>query len=285
MIALAVSEGGDPVGIVYEKRNQIAYITFSNPDKANILDRATSDEISEAWIDVWEDRDIRCAIITGEGDRHFCGGHNLAPNPEVSVDDRAFLRAQKMYWPLAGTVNGAKTGLDGRMGDHYPRVWKPVIAAVNGYCLGFALTLVAACDFVIASDQAQFGFPEVTLGIPTIQGAIRMPKRVGWQNAMELLLLGERVDADRAKEMGLVWKVVPHDELMAEAKTLAERLLKPAPLAIRATKEVASRGQEVPFMEAIRFGETMRRVAGATEDATEGRTARAEGREPDWQAR
>jgi len=164
-------------------------------------------------------------------------------------------------------------------------IWKPIIAAVNGYCLGFALTLVAACDFVIASERAEFGFPEVQIGVPTIQGAVRMPKRVGWQNAMELLLLGDRVSAERAKEMGLVWKVVPHDDLMNEARALAERLLKPAPLAIRATKEVAARGQELPFVQAVRFGETMRRVAGATQDAQEGRAAFREKRRPNWQGR
>ncbi|MEX2238401.1 MAG: enoyl-CoA hydratase-related protein, partial [Dehalococcoidia bacterium] len=164
-------------------------------------------------------------------------------------------------------------------------VFKPVIAAVNGHCLGFGLTLVAACDFVIASERAEFGFPEVRIGVPTIQGAIRMPKRVGWQNAMELLLIGERVDAARAKEMGLVWKVVAHDDLMAEARHLAERLLLSAPLAVRATKEVAARGQELPFVNAVRFGETMRRVAGATDDAREGPTAYREKRPPSWQAR
>jgi enoyl-CoA hydratase/carnithine racemase len=173
------------------------------------------------------------------------------------------------------SANSLESGLE---------IWKPVIAAVNGYCLGFALTLVAACDFVIASERAEFGFPEVQIGVPTIQGAVRMPKRVGWQNAMELLLLGDRVGAERAKEMGLVWKVVGHDDLMAEARALADRLCKPAPLAIRATKEVAHRGQELSFVEAIRFGETMRRVAGSTDDAKMGPEAYREKRQADWQA-
>ena len=164
-------------------------------------------------------------------------------------------------------------------------IWKPVIAAVNGYCLGFACTLVAACDFVIASERAEFGFPEVRIGVPTIQGAVRMPQKVGWQNAMELLLIGERVNAARAKEMGLVGKVVPHEDLMAEAKALAARLCQSAPLAVRATKEVAWRGQQMPFVEAIRFGETMRRVAGATDDAKEGMAAAREKRTPEWKAR
>lgn len=111
-----------------------------------------------------------------------------------------------------------------------------------------------------------------------------MPRKVGWQNAMELLLIGERVNAARAKEMGLVGKVVPHEDLMREANALAARLCLSAPLAVRATKEVAKRGQEMPFVEAIRFGETMRRVAGATEDAKEGMAAAREKRAPVWKA-
>ena len=127
------------MAIDYEKRDGVAYITLNNPAKANILDKATSDAISQAWIDLWEDRDIRCAILTGAGDRHFCGGHNLAPRPDLTPDDREYLRTQRIYWPLAGTVHGQKTGVDGRMGDHYPRVWKPVIAAVNGWAAGAGL--------------------------------------------------------------------------------------------------------------------------------------------------
>src|SRR6267378_12675 len=108
------------MAIDYEKRDGVAYITLNNPEKANILDKPTSDAISAAWIDLWEDRDIRCAILTGAGDRHFCGGHNLAPRPNITDEEREYLRTQRIYWPLAGTVNGQKTGVDGRMGDQYP---------------------------------------------------------------------------------------------------------------------------------------------------------------------
>jgi enoyl-CoA hydratase/carnithine racemase len=102
---------------------------------------------------------------------------------------------------------------------------------------------------------------------------------------MELLLIGERVDAETAREMGLVRRVVPHEKLMQEARTLADRLCRSAPLAVRATKEVARRGLQLPFVDAIRFGETLRRVAGATEDAREGISAVHEGRTPQWKAR
>jgi enoyl-CoA hydratase/carnithine racemase len=160
-----------------------------------------------------------------------------------------------------------------------------VIAAVNGYCLGYGLTLVTWCDFVIASDRAQFGFPEARIGVPTIVGAIRLPQRINWQYAMELLLTGERIDAARAKEIGLAGWVVPHEELMTEARALADRLLAGAPIAQRAIKEMAMRGQQLPVLEAIRFGETMRKVAAATEDAAEGIRAAAERRPPEWHGR
>ena len=121
--------------------------------------------------------------------------------------------------------------------------------------------------------------------MPTIVGALRLPDRIGWSNAMELLLTGERIDASRAQEIGLVWKVVLPDELMAEARQLADRLLQAAPLAARATKEVAARGRYLPWAEAVRFGETMRRVAANTEDAAEGMTAGRERRPPNWKGR
>ena len=146
-------------------------------------------------------------------------------------------------------------------------------------------TLVTWCDFVIASERAEFGFPEVRLGVPTIVGAIRLPQRLQWHDAMELLLTGERIDAARAKAIGLVGSVVAHDDLMNEARLLADRLLQGAPLAQRAIKEVAVRSRQLPMLEAIRFGETMRKVAGSTEDAAEGGRAAAEGRSPEWRAR
>ena len=121
--------------------------------------------------------------------------------------------------------------------------------------------------------------------MPTIVGAIRLPAKIGWQPAMELLLTGERIDAARAKEIGLAGWVVPHDSLMDEARALAARLTRAAPLAQRATKEVAVRTQHMSTVEAIRFGETMRKVAGATDDAAEGMRAAAERRAPVWRGR
>ena len=138
---------------------------------------------------------------------------------------------------------------------------------------------------MIASERATFAYPEVAIGVPTIVGAIRLPERIGWSNAMELLLTGQPVDAERAAEVGLVWRVTGHDDLQAEARAWAETLTGAAPLAQRATKEVAWRSKEMGWIESVRFGETLRKVAGSTADAAEGRRAWAEKRRPRWQGR
>ena len=164
-------------------------------------------------------------------------------------------------------------------------MFKPTIAAVNGACIGYGLTGVLACDFVIASDRAFFSYPEVRIGQPTIVGAIRLPRRIAWADAMELLLTGERVDAARAEAMRLVWKMVEHDQLLVAANDLARRLCQSAPLAVRATKEVAVRTRSMPWIDAVRFGETMRKVANQTEDAAEARQAAADGRPAEWRGR
>jgi enoyl-CoA hydratase/carnithine racemase len=250
--------------VLYERDGHVATITYNRPEAMNALNQELRDDLDASWVRFRDDDEAWVAIVTGAG-RAFCAGHDLKGGavPKGTT-----------HWETP-SLTSLENGIE---------VWKPVIAAVNGYALGFGLTMVAACDFVLASEQAEFGFPEVRLGVPTIQGAVRMPGRVGWQNAMELLLLGERISARRAQEMGLVWKVVAHDTLLDEARALAERLCLSAPLAVRATKEVAWRGQELPWVDAIRFGETVRRVAQATDDAREGMTAAREKRSPLWRS-
>ncbi|MCK9518920.1 MAG: enoyl-CoA hydratase/isomerase family protein [Dehalococcoidia bacterium] len=254
-----------PGTVLYAREGHIATITYNRPEALNAINAELRAGLDAAWVRFRDDDEAWVAIVTGAG-RAFSAGADIR-SPAVATEHS--------FWEVP-SLTSLENGLE---------VWKPTIAAVNGYCLGFALTLVAACDFVIASERAEFGFPEVRLGVPTIQGAVRMPGRVGWQNAMELLLIGERIDAARAKEMGLAWKVVPHDQLMDEARDLADRLCRSAPLAVRATKEVAWRGQRGSWVDAIRFGETMRRVAGATDDAREGMTAARDRREPEWKSR
>ncbi|MPY93388.1 MAG: enoyl-CoA hydratase/isomerase family protein [Acidimicrobiia bacterium] len=251
--------------VLYERDGRVATITYNRPEALNAVNQELRDDLDAAWARFRDDDEAWVAIVTGAG-RAFCVGHDLKGGA---------VPRGTTHWETP-SLTSLENGVE---------VWKPVIAAVNGYALGFGLTLVSACDFVIAAEGAELGFPEVRLGVPTIQGSVRMPARVGWQNAMELLLLGERVSAQRAQEMGLVGKVVPTDELLAEARALADRLCRSAPLAVRATKEVAWRAQQLPFVEAVRFGETVRRVAQATEDAREGMAAAREQREPVWRSR
>jgi (E)-benzylidenesuccinyl-CoA hydratase len=252
----------------YELDGHVATITYNRPDALNAIDAEMRRGLNAAFTRFRDEEDAWVAIVTGAG-RAFCAGADMVDGAGAAGEFGG------TFWEKP-TLNSFESGWE---------IFKPVIAAVNGYCLGYGLTLVTWCDFVIASERAEFGFPEVGIGVPTIVGAIRLPQRLNWQYAMELLLTGERIDATRAKEIGLAGWVVPHDDLMAEALRLAERLVRAAPLAARATKEVAVRSQHLTSLDAIRFGETMRRVAGATDDAAEGRHAFREQRPPRWSGR
>ena len=149
-------------------------------------------DLNAAFARFRDDEDAWVAIVTGAG-RAFCAGADMRDGAGSAGEFAG------TFWEKP-TINSFESGWE---------IFKPVIAAVNGYCLGYGLTLVTWCDFVIASERAEFGFPEVGIGVPTIVGAIRLPQRINWQYAMELLLTGERIDAARAKEIGLAGWVVP----------------------------------------------------------------------------
>jgi E-phenylitaconyl-CoA hydratase len=251
--------------VLYDRDRHVATITYNRPEVLNAINGALRQDLNAAWEQFRDDEEAWVAIVTGAG-RAFCVGADLRDGAASAGSWPG------SFWEIP-TINSFESGLE---------VWKPTIAAVNGYCLGYGLTLVSACDFVIAADDAQFGMPEVRLGVPTIVGAIRLPQRIGMQPALELLLTGDRINASRAAEIGLASRVVPRAELLNAARELADRLCAGAPLAVRAVKEMAYRGQHLPWIDAVRMGETMRRVVGATDDAAEGRAAAAEGRQPRW---
>jgi enoyl-CoA hydratase/carnithine racemase len=256
-----------PDTVLYEQDNHVVTISYHRPDRMNAINGQMREELNAAWLRFRDDEEAWVAILTGTG-RAFCAGADVREGGAAGTFAGTF-------WEKP-TINSFESGLE---------LFKPTIAAINGPCLGYAVTAVSFCVFVIASERATFGFPEVRLGVPTIVGAIRMPQRLAWADAMELLLVGEAVDAERAKEMGLVWKIVPHDNLMSEARLLADRLCKSAPLAVRATKEVSVRARTLPWIESVRFGETMRLVASGSADAAEGRAAFREKRSPNWQGK
>ncbi len=274
------------MAIDYKKRDGVAYITLNNPEKANILDKKTSDEISEAWIDLWEDREVRCAILTGKGNRHFCGGHNLQPRPELSDEEREMLRAQRMFWPLAGTVYGTPTGVDGRMGDHYPRVWKPVIAAVNGWAAGAGLyILLSSTDIRIASaEHARFKFALLSQGwVGNGPGAALLTKQLRYIDAMKILLTDEPFGAEEALRIGLVNEVVPHDQLLERAEIMARQIVEMPPVAVRMMKEFVVRFGDLPTDQAWHVQNLMNNLLiQNTADGEEGRQAFNEKRKPNF---
>jgi (E)-benzylidenesuccinyl-CoA hydratase len=252
----------------YRLDGHVATITYNRPDALNAINAEMRRDLNEAFARFRDDDEAWVAIVTGSG-RAFCAGADLRQGAGSTGEFPG------TFWEKP-TLNSFESGWE---------IFKPVIAAVNGHCLGYGLTLATWCDFVLASDRAEFGVPEARIGVPAIVASIRLPQRINWADAMELLLTGERISAERAREMGLVWRVVPHDTLLDEAKALAGRLLGGAPLAQRAMKEMAMRTRHMPTLEAIRFGETMRHVALATQDAAEGMRASAERRPPRWAGR
>ncbi|MCV7154926.1 enoyl-CoA hydratase/isomerase family protein [Mycolicibacterium pyrenivorans] len=254
--------------VTYELDDHVATITLNRPESRNAINGAMRTDLNAAWDRFRDDEDAWVGILTANGDV-FCAGGDLKDGAgSVGTFGGTF-------WEKP-TINSFESGME---------LFKPTIAAVHGPCIGYGLTGLLFCDFVIASTEASFRFPEVTLGVPTIVGAIRLPDRVGWANAMELLLTGETMSAERAKEIGLIWRLVDPGDLQAEARAWAKTLTRAAPLAQRATKEVAWRTANMGWIESVRFGETMRKVAGATEDVAEGLQAWRERRPPQWRAR
>ena len=253
--------------VTYELRDHIATITLNRPESRNAINGALREDLNAAWNRFRDDEDAWVGVLTANGDV-YCAGADLKDGAG-SVGTFA-----GTFWEKP-TINSFESGME---------LFKPTIAAVHGPCIGYGLTGVLFCDFVIASTEAIFCFPEVSIGIPTIVGAIRLPQRIGWANAMELLLTGKPVDAQRAKETGLVWKLVEPDQLQEQAQAWARVLTEAAPLAQRATKEVAWRTADMGWIESVRFGEVMRKVVGATDDVAEGIAAWRDKRKPDWRA-
>jgi enoyl-CoA hydratase/carnithine racemase len=254
--------------VLYDLEGHVATITYNRPEALNAVNGALRRDLNAAFARFRDEEDAWVAIVTGAG-RAFCAGADLRDGAGSTGEFAG------TFWERP-TANSFESGWE---------IYKPVIAAVNGHCLGYGLTLVTWCDFVLASERATFGYPEARLGVPAMVGAIRLPGRLAWGDAMELLLTGEPIDAAHARDIGLVWRVVPHDELMGAARTLAQRLVAAAPLAQRAMKEMAVRARQLTDGEAIRFAETMRQVVGATADAAEGLGAAAAKRPPRWQGR
>ena len=274
------------MAVLYEKKGHVAYVTINNRDKANILDRTTSDELADAWKNIWDDLDVRVAILTGAGERHFCAGHNLELPEGITVEERERLRTENIFWPSSGTVNGSKFGTDGSLGDHYAQIWKPVIGAINGWAAGagFYLMLTSTDIRIACEEHARFKFALLSQGwVGHGPGATYLTRQVAYADAMKILLTDEPFDAKEALRMNLINEVVAHDSLMERAEELAAQIASMPPVAVRMMKEFIIRFRDVPVGEAWRVQTLMNSLlTQITTDGTEGRNAFNEKRPPNF---
>lgn len=245
----------------------IATITINRPARLNSLDSDHYRDLSQAWTRVRDDPAIGCAIITGSGEKSFCAGADI----HDVIGQTAGLRD---LW-LTQQNQVLNRGLE---------IWKPVIAAVNGYCIGGGVTMLLATDIRIAVPHAEFGLAEVKHGvIAGYGGTQRIMRQLPHAIAMELLLCGERIGADQAERWGLINKVVPQAELMATARSYAERIAANAPLAVQATKELALRSRDMGLADGMRMEALFSRVLQQNStDVEEARAAFAEKRKPQF---
>jgi len=255
--------------VIYDVEDKIARVTINRPEAMNAMDADVYAELSRAWTDVRDNPDVWVAIITGAGQKAFTAGADLKTRITQTRERADFFLTQKDM-----ILN---RGLD---------VWKPVIAAVNGYCLAGGMTLLFATDIRIAASHAVFEISEVKRGIlPGNGGTQRALRQLPYAIAMEMLLLGRRLTADEALGYGLVNRVVPLAELMPTAEAYAQKLCENGPLALRAVKELAIRSQSVPLEHGLRLEEAFQEFLRTTEDAKEGPRAFAEKRKPAYKAR
>ncbi len=244
--------------------NHVASITINRPDRMNAMDAEHYAGLSAAWERVRDDADIRVAIITGAGDRAFSAGADL----------KSFVNQQP---PLAELLLTQKNQILNRGLE----VWKPIVAAVNGYCIGGGMTLLLATDLRVCVEGATFSVAEVKRGVfPANGGTQRIAQQLPHPIAMELLLLGDSFDAQTALRWGLVNKVVKPAELMDTAQDFARRLARNAPLAVQSAKELALRSRDVDLATGLRMEQLMLRLLQTSQDVGEGAKAFAEKRAP-----
>jgi enoyl-CoA hydratase/carnithine racemase len=251
--------------LLYKTEGHLAYITINRPERRNAIDPATSHEMKAAFEDFKADENAWVAILTGAGEQSFSAGADLVA----------------MSQAMSGGGDGVPMNVPfGGITRQY-ECYKPIIAAINGYCLAGGLEIALSCDIRIAAEHAEFGLPEPKRAIiPGAGGTQRLPRAVPLAFAMELLLTGDRFDAQTALRFGLVSRVVPQAELMATAEAIAKKILENGPLAVRAVKEVAMRGLDMTLEDGLRLEAQKTGPIFSTEDAREGPLAFAQKRKP-----
>jgi enoyl-CoA hydratase len=251
------------------REGALAIVSVNRPEARNALDGETLDALAEAFIAMEGDTSIRCAILTGAGDKAFAAGADIKAMSDADPAGADRLVAQAH-----------------RVGDLLEASRMPVIAAVNGFALGGGFELALACDFILAARGAKVGMPEVGLGvIPGMGGTQRLVRRIGVARARQLIYTGGLVDADAAGRMGLVNEVLEAADLLPRARAVAAEIAARAPLAIAAAKRALRRGPDLPLDAGIALERELFCGLFTTHDQKEGMCAFLDKRAPVWTGR
>ena len=258
--------------VLYEQSGRVVTITINRPDAMNAIDPETNRALIDAWTRFRDDDSAWVAVLTGAGEKAFSAGADL----------------KKMIPAAFGKPGGGRRHHDHGLGGitRGLEIWKPMIAAINGFCLAGGLEQALACDLRVAAPHATFGLTEVRWAIiPGAGGTQRLPRAVPLAKAMEMILMARRLTAEEALRYGLVNAVVPLPELMPTARQWAEAICELGPLAVRAAKEAVLRGLTMPLEDGLRLEAFLSGTLRGTEDAVEGPKAFAEKRKPVFKAR
>ena len=254
--------------ILAEQEGRVAVLTINRPDKLNALNQQVRDDMLEILARLERDEGVGVVVITGTGEKSFIAGADIGEFEGRSpFDQRRAMRSPRIFDVMAT----------------FP---KPVIAMINGFCLGGGCELALSCDLRIASEDARFGQPEIKLGlIPGGGGTQRLPRLVGLGHALRLVLTGDLIDAKEAEEIGLVEQVVPAGDLRETTLELAQKMASMSPLTLRVAKESVRASQRMGIEEGILYERDLFCLCFSTEDKEEGVEAFLEKRKPHWKGR
>ena len=263
------------MSILVENRGRVRIFTINRPQVKNALDIETSRVLAQHFVEFRDDPGAWVAIITGSGEESFCAGGDLKKIGDYYASMSSVERRSR------GENEPGIGGITRNLS-----VWKPIIAAINGYCLAGGLEIALACDLRVAEEHASFGLTEVKWGIiPGAGGTQRLPRLIGIDKAMDLMMTARRMPADEALQCGLVSRLVPTGLALEKALELAEQICENAPLAVRAVKEATLRGLDMGLDEGLRLEQFLAEPLRQTEDAKEGPRAFTEKRKPEFKGR
>ena len=254
--------------ILIERTDRIAIITINRPDKLNALNIQTREELSEALDELRDDDETRVVIITGAGEKAFIAGADISEfEGRTAIEQRAVMRSRNIFTTA----------------EEFP---KPLIAMINGFCLGGGNELALCCDLRIASEKARFGQPEINLGIiPGGGGTQRLTRLIGEGRSMQMILTGEMIDAVEARRVGLVNEVHPVAELREQTLALATRIASKSPIALAMAKAAVKAASRTNLREGLDLEIDLFSLCFSSEDKDEGVRAFLEKRQPDFKGR